>query len=287
MVFFSLGRKCWQGVLCLLSCVTLMPVYAETLPLWDVGPGLTVLHLPDYRGAKTATNYVLPFPYIIYRGKQFRVDERKGMRGMLWNSDKLSLDISLNGSMPVNSDHTPLRQGMDNLDPVFEVGPSLEIPLYYSAAEQTHWEFNMPIRAVFSARLKHIEQQGWLLNPRLDYLKMFPDGDGLWRLNISAGPLFASDDYHNYYYGVSPAEATAQRPAYQGRSGYSGTRMYFSLSKHLDHKYRIGGFISADLLNNAVFLDSSLVERKKAIYGGIFFSWILASSSQPASDDLE
>jgi hypothetical protein len=42
--------------------------HAELLPLWEVGAGVGVLNLPDYRGAESRSNYVLPVPYFIYRG---------------------------------------------------------------------------------------------------------------------------------------------------------------------------------------------------------------------------
>lgn len=253
---------------------------AQPLPLWDAGLGVAALQLPDYRGAASSSQYLLPFPYLVYRGQQLRIDERRGVRNLLWHNRLVELDISLNGAMPVNSEHTLLRNGMPNLDPVFEIGPSLEIPLSKNHQTHTHWSFNLPIRAVFSTNFRTLDQQGWVTHPQLEFVQLFPMPSAYLRLNLSVGPLFASREYHGYYYDVHTDQATSWRPAYRSHAGYSGTRVYTSLSRHFDHRYRLGGFVMTDLLHGARFTDSPLVETKRAVYLGLYFSWILASSSQ-------
>ncbi|MFZ1980807.1 MAG: hypothetical protein WAU61_05820, partial [Smithella sp.] len=40
----------------------------EEKPLWELGVGLGLLQMPDYRGSDENRLYVLPYPYVIYRG---------------------------------------------------------------------------------------------------------------------------------------------------------------------------------------------------------------------------
>ena len=48
-------------------------------PLWELGVGVAGLRLPDYRGSDQSRGYVLPLPYIVYRGTWLKAD-RDGAR---------------------------------------------------------------------------------------------------------------------------------------------------------------------------------------------------------------
>src|SRR5215510_8004444 len=48
-------------------------------PLWEAGLGVGVLRLPDYRGSDQSRTWVLPVPYIAYRGDILKAD-REGAR---------------------------------------------------------------------------------------------------------------------------------------------------------------------------------------------------------------
>ena len=51
-------------------------------PLWELGIGAAAVRLPDYRGSDQAHSYLLPLPYVVYRGKILRAD-RDGARALL------------------------------------------------------------------------------------------------------------------------------------------------------------------------------------------------------------
>ena len=72
--------------------------HAEEKPLWEFGAGVGALGFPDYRGSDEARIYPIPLPYFVYRGKLFKAD-REGMRGKLFESPNLDLNISLNATM--------------------------------------------------------------------------------------------------------------------------------------------------------------------------------------------
>ena len=56
-----------------------------------------------------------------------------------------------------------------------------------------------------------------------------------WIGSLNLGPMWASEDYHDYYYSVAPAFATTSRPAYQARAGYSGFMGKISLKRNFGH----------------------------------------------------
>ena len=98
--------------------------HAHELPLWEAGGGAAVIDFPDYRGSDERHTFVLPVPYVVYRGEFLKID-RERVRGLFFKTDKAELDISLNGSVPVKSADNRARQGMPDLEPTLEVGPSL------------------------------------------------------------------------------------------------------------------------------------------------------------------
>src|SRR3990170_5031541 len=105
----------------LLTCVTGTSIAGEK-PLWEFGFGFFALTSPDYRGSDESRGYLLPLPYIIYRGDFLKID-RSGIYGRLFETDRVHLDLSADAGVPVDSSKNSARQGMPSLDMVFEVGP--------------------------------------------------------------------------------------------------------------------------------------------------------------------
>jgi hypothetical protein len=87
------------------------------LPRLELGAGLFALSAPDYRGSSETSTYLLPVPYIKYRGERLRVDE--GAQGVIFESEDLLLTLSGNLSLPADDD-TPEREGMDELEAIIE-----------------------------------------------------------------------------------------------------------------------------------------------------------------------
>src|SRR5574341_1300015 len=79
------------------------PACAEPQPVWEVGAGVAAIDFPHYRGSDQRKTYVLPLPYVIYRGEILRSD-RDRVRGLFFESERAELHVSVNGSIPVDSD---------------------------------------------------------------------------------------------------------------------------------------------------------------------------------------
>ena len=243
-------------------------------PRWEIGLGLGAVSLPDYRGSNARSGYVLPLPYVNYRGDYFRVD-REGMRGGMFQSARVRLDFSAAAALPANSESSA-RAGMPDLDPAIELGPSLVVDL---GKRDGRWSLNFPLRVVVASDLSYARSIGWVFSP---YLKFEVGDTGAWAYDISVGPMYASEAYHDYYYEVDPAYATPTRPAYDARRGYSGARVTFTLGKRYDG-FWIGVFARYDDLSGVAFRSSPLVETDSAFIVGGGVAWILARSAKPAS----
>jgi outer membrane scaffolding protein for murein synthesis (MipA/OmpV family) len=253
------------------------PACADKLPLWEAGAGVAALRFPDYRGSDEYRNYLFPIPYLVYRGDVLQVDRNK-VRGLLFQSDIAEFDVSVNGSVPVRSDKNRARQGMPDLDPTLEIGPSINFFLHRDKAGKFDVDLRLPLRAVIATDLSHTHNAGWLFAPHInvDLRDSFP-GPG-WHLGMLAGPIYGSRRYHDYFYGVAPAYATAERPAYQAGSGYSGSQLIVALSKRFP-KFWVGAFVKADSLHGATFENSPLMRTKSQLTAGFAVSWVFAQSS--------
>lgn len=247
--------------------------WAESPPRWELGLGLGGATLPDYRGSKERSGYLLPLPYVSYRGEKLSVD-REGMRGGLFRSERMRLDFSAAAAPPAKSD-SGARAGMPELDPAIELGPSLIVDL---AKGDGRWSLHLPLRAVVATDLRHTESIGWVFSP---YVKYAVGKNGSWEYDVSVGPMYASEAYHDYYYQVDPAYATATRPAYDAPRGYSGTRVTFTFGKRYDG-FWVGMFARYDNLSGAAFRSSPLVETDSSLILGGGIAWIVARSSKPA-----
>jgi hypothetical protein len=177
----------------------------------------------------------------------------------------------------VRSGDNQARQGMPDLDPTLEIGPSLNIALHRSAA--TRMELRLPVRTVAAADLPHVRHAGWLFQPSINVDVRAPLGYAGWKLGLQAGPVFSDRRYNRYFYAVDPAFATPERRAYQPGGGFAGTQLIAALSRRFPG-FWLGGFAKWDSLDSAVFADSPLVTAKRHFTAGFAISWILGRSER-------
>lgn len=267
---------CLVGLILLVLAPGRAP-HAQRRPLWEAGIGIATLRLPDYRGSDQARNYLLPFPYLVYRGRILKVD-RKGVRGLLLRTDRVTTNISLDAAVPVYSRRNDARQGMPDLEPTLEIGPSLVLLLARDPAAHRRLTLNLPLRAVIATNFRRVHGEGWVFSPNLNLDQTHIGPGRAWSLGISIGPLYADRKYHAYYYTVAPVYATAARPAYSAAGGYSGSRLTLALSR----RYRdlwFGAFLRYDDLSGAAFETSPLVKQKYSLMAGVGVAWIFARSA--------
>lgn len=247
---------------------------AESLPRWEIGMGFAGLRIPDYRGSDRSRGYVLPLPYIQYRGDILRID-REGAHGEIFASDRIKLELSINAGPPAKSGKNDARRDMPDIDPTIEAGPSLHISLARNPARDRVWTLRLPWRAAVASNFSRVERIGWIFAPHLNFDARNVSGG--WDIGAALGPLYATEDYHDYFYEVQPAFATAARPVYDAPGGYSGNRLTLTASKRFK-TFWIGAFARYDNLAGAAFADSPLVKRKDSLMVGAGIAWVFAES---------
>ena len=236
------------------------------LPRLELGVGLVGLEAPDYRGSREDSSYLIVAPYLKYRGDRVRVDD--GAQGVLVDRPDLLLALSGNLSLPADED-TPEREGMDELDAILEIGPSLNYRFYQLA--DSAWWLDLPLRFAYTID-GNLESIGRVFQPRLSWRKP-ARALGEWKLRFNFGPVYSSEEHHEYFYSVAPDEAIAGRPAYDADGGYSGLRSEFTWSRRIG-EYWVGGFVRYDSLRDAEIEDSPLVSESEAWMVGLGWAWV-------------
>ena len=254
-----------------------LPALAREEPLWEAGIGVAGVHFPDYRGADHSRTYALPAPYLVYRGDFFKAD-RHGLRGVFFRTDRVDLNLSVGASLPVRSSDSPVREGMADLKPSIELGPSLDVNLWRTPDRRAKLDLRLPVRGAVTVG-SDPRYIGIQFFPHLNVDVHDPAGLAGWNLGMLAGPVFTDSRYNRHFYAVPPELATSRRPAYEPGSGYAGAQFIVALSKRFP-SFWIGGFARYDSLRGAAFDASPLVTSKRYAAGGIGISWIFAQSSR-------
>ncbi|MEK6748206.1 MAG: MipA/OmpV family protein [Pseudomonadota bacterium] len=275
-------RRFFCNSFLLLCAITPALTYAQHRPLWEFGLGAAGLRIPAYRGSNTIDYYGAPFPYFIYRGEKIRIDD-EGVSGRVFNLNNVRLDISLGGNVPVRREKNGLRVGMPGLAPVVELGPTLNIRLN----EQLRGRYlglHMPLRPVLSTGynrfLPDLRYQGWIFAPHLEWQSVHQTGIGLFGARTTAGILYGDTQYHEYFYSVDAAYATAARPEYQARSGYSGTRLTSTLSYYTTSNLSLSLYVRYDELSGATFEHSPLLANRHYFLVALSGIWVFWRSDQ-------
>ncbi|WP_130470300.1 MipA/OmpV family protein [Candidatus Magnetaquicoccus inordinatus] len=280
MLRFSIVNK----VVVLLSMLFCWPILvaAEATdtakPLWEVGLGSAYFSLPHYRGSAQQSSYLLPFPYLIYRGETIKADGRS-VRGILLDRERFHADLSFDLTPQTRSSDDPLRQGMPDRDPLLEIGPSLQVDLQKGGVAEGEMVWQAVVALRHAITVPDVASHGWLLYPHLkgDYRT----NEGL-RLSGMVGPLFATQEYHSYYYDVEAAQARVGRAEYHADGGFSGNRLTMTASKKVG-SWWLGAFVRYDDLHGAVMEDSPLLAQKQNVSVGIGAAWVFATSNETVS----
>ncbi len=273
----ALKRSGWHAaapMTCAVLACAFVPSQAMAqqveLPKWEVGASAVGIYAPDYRGADEMRGRGFVLPYVVYRGDWLRAD-REGLRAEFLKNDDIQFNFSAGLGLPVDSDRNEARRGMPEIDWVVELGPAMNINLSRWNGGRGELDLRLPVRAAFALD-SGLDYVGALFAPNLRATFRDVRWAGGAQLRVSTGPLFATGDYHRFYYGVEPQFATSTRPAYRPEAGYSGWDVAGSAVKFFGN-WRLFAFAGADLLYGAEFEDSPLI-RKRANWsagGGVAY----------------
>lgn len=216
-----------------------LPALGQQLPVFEVGIAGGGGSIPAYPASNENQWRGLLVPYFIYRGDVVRSDDG-GVRARASLADGIELSVSASGGVNASSDDVTARAGMPDLQWLGEVGPNLRFILWRGEDEAAPERFvvDTPLRAVFSTDWSSVSFRGFTFAPDIAYERLHVFSQYA-RLRVSAGVLFGSDAYTDYFYQVDPQYAQPGRPAYNAQAGYVGARLSVSYRLPLSERLSI------------------------------------------------
>lgn len=240
---------------------------------WNAGLGLASLVYPSWRGADDSNSLVLPAPVFSIWTDNAELG-RGGIRSQRALGERLFVRASISGSLPANSDDSPLREGLPDLDATLEAGPAL----VWFSPDFGAWHLRLEalLRGVFTVNFTSPQWLGLTFQPRasLVWSRGSAQSRTQWFGRIAAGPIWAEGKQHRYYYGVTPAQAenNALLQPFAAAGGYSGARINASLS-WTRGKVAVSSYVGYDDLSHTAFADSPLRPKDSYWLAGAFVSW--------------
>lgn len=252
------------------------PKYSHK-PLVEVAVAGGLGYVPDYPASNQGRMRYLVFPSMFLRGKVLRNDDEDGSRARIFNDPRYALELSASGSFPVDSGDNRARFGMPDLEWLGEAGPRLFVSLYSDS--KNSWRASFAVRVAASTDTKKIHYRGMTLTPAIAYDRKQVWGEYVY-LSMRIAPQFATRELHSYFYSVSEADATADRPFYSARAGYMETWVSASLGYE---KGRIGfyGGGAVDFHDGAANRTSPLFKERITYAGFAGFRYFFYKSEAP------
>ena len=241
---------------------------------YSLGIGISMMTIDDYIGADESQFYILHTPYIFYQSDSLIIDQN-AFTGDLFENKRWHLAVDAAGSIPVNSDKNKARKGMDDLNWVGELGPSLEYYFAGNSRSKNRIYVDFSIRKAINTDFKQISDTGWTgqvsLNNKYQFNTGFLGGETI--VDSTVALLFHSDKYAQYFYSVTEAESNATRAEYSAQGGYAGARLSLGGTWRSGNVW-VGLFTRYTYLSKTSFVDSPLVKSTSNLLIGMSVSYI-------------
>jgi len=257
----------------------------EAQPLWEFGAGGVALSVANYPASSERNFIALAAPYIVYRGDVFRVGGGHGARAVVLEKNDIEIDLSFGGAFSAESEDNTVREGMPELDFLFEVGPQLIYKIKdisFDGGGKARLNTQLQTRGVFSTDFRGVDQRGYVIEYILSYQQrgVLFEKSGL---NISFSMTYASEKLQDYFYQVDSSFATDGRAQYDAKGGYLGSELSVGLSFPIVENIRgfFGG--SVKFHQGAANIDSPLYEKDITYSLGVGFIWRFYQSEAKAS----
>lgn len=271
----------------LFASTLLLPTTAlarESEPVWEFGVAGVALAGQDYPASDQANDRVLAAPYFIYRGERFRLGEG-GLQAIALENPRYRFELSAAGSLDANSEGNPLREGMPDLDFLFEIGPQLIITLDKQTmpdqSERTS-ELAVQLRGAFSTDFRGVDALGPVASLALTYEREGLLG-GRLDIDVEYNAVFADERLHDLFYQVDPEFVTPTRPAFDAESGYLGSDLSLGGFYYVRDNLGVFSGVSWNSFSGAANEESSLFETDSSVNAWLGLIWRLRESEQRTS----
>jgi outer membrane protein len=259
---------------------------AEEKPLWEMNLAAFARYGPAYPASEDSQINIIPLPFPIYRGRFLRVgdDTDKPVTTRIFRRDRIKLDIDFGLNFPVDSDDVDARTDMPDLDLLAEAGPELEFQ-FVKGPKLGNAYLALQARGAVSFDGLDPTWRGLIFSSELKYVRPVNHEKSKFMVRIT--PEWAGNEYMDFFYGIAPEYATAERPEYRATGGYLGTKLAFSVKHKINDDFELRTGVRFGLYQGARNRGSALytAETNSGIY--IAFLWKFWESARMADTTLD
>ena len=256
----------------------------EQEPLWELNLAAYGRYGPAYPASKETQVNIIPAPFPIYRGKFLRVgdDTNKPITTRIFRRDRIKLDFDFGLNFPVDSEEIDARTGMPDLDLLAEIGPELELE-FVRGPKVGNAFLALQMRGAFSMDGLRPEWRGLIFSSEVRYNRqLFSEAN---ELSVRVTPEWAGNQYMDFFYGVAPEFATADRDAFEAKGGYLGTKTVFTLRHDFSEEFSIRTGVRFGFYQGARNRDSALFTANTTSEIYLAFLWKFWESKELIADD--
>jgi MipA family protein len=189
-------------------------------PMYEFGFGAGAGFVPDYPSSDQGRLRYIAFPQFRYRGLRFRSDEEDNLKARIFLNPIYGIDLSGGGAFSAKSDKNDARNGMHDLDWLGEIGPRFY--MFLVKTDKIWVRLFFPVRVAFSTDLQSATYQGLVFAPAFNTRYYF-DNSKFNSIIFNVTRTHTTHQIQEFYFQVDPKYATAERAAYDAKSGYLST----------------------------------------------------------------
>jgi len=250
-------------------------------PRWELGVGGGVFFGRDYPASNDPNRRAIALPFLVYRSPVFRIGGGS-VRAVAIERPRLRLDLSVGASFSASSEDNGSRDGMPDLDFLFELGPQLELRLIDRVAGEdgrVQLGFVAELRAVVATDFRGIGAQGFVAEIGVEAARRRVFDTGLDVVG-ALGVTFADERLQDYFYEVEPEYARPARAAYDARGGYLGTELSLGVVIRPSETLRVFLGVQSGLYAGAANEESPLFETTASTGAALGVAWTFARSAR-------
>lgn len=250
-------------------------------PRWEIGIGGGYFSGFDYPASSDSNERAIALPFFIYRTPLFRFGGG-GIRAVAVERPRLKLDLSIGGSLNASSQGNSAREGMPDLDFLFEIGPQLEIRLLdrrLSSGSRVLARFTSELRAVFSTDFRGVDSQGVVADIGVGLNVGDIAGSGITFIT-GVDATFATESLHDYFYQVDPEFVTDTRPLFDASGGYLESNVFVGFAMRPFSQVRVFTGVSKGFFNGASNEDSPLFDVREQTRYALGIVWTIKTSKR-------
>jgi hypothetical protein len=261
------------------AVVSELALGVKSRPRWEVGVGFGHIRGYDYPASKDHNRRSIALPFFVYRTRSLRFGGG-GIRAVAIENPLIKLDLSVGGSLNANSSGGGVREGMPDLDFLFEFGPQLEVRMrdeVIDGGSRLQSRFTSEIRAVFVTDFDEVDRQGLVAEAGLDINLRNVKGSGI-DIGAAIEFTYANEKLQDYFYEVPAQYATPARPEFDAKGGYLESKLKFGMGfrPYNNIVVFLGAFTG--LYGGAANEDSPLFDTTSQTGFAIGVVWTIAKS---------